>query len=88
MLKSAAHTRITDGKKHIWSVEDLWKLSSSLPIQTASPDSMIDLDREGWFSQEKPTPRLVLKHMKRILDADLDHPVILDFDGSIMDGAH
>lgn len=83
-----SHQREVDGKKYTWFVEDLWRLSSVLPIQTAEPSTVIDLDRDGWFASEKPTTRLILNHMKRILDADLSFPIILDPTGLIMDGAH
>ncbi len=52
------------------------------------PTSIIDLDRNGWFKNTAPSPREILAHMKRILNADLRYPVILNQDGSIMDGAH
>lgn len=85
---SASHTRTMDGQKVEWFVEDLWRLARTLPIDEVDPAVVIDLDRDGWFTREKPTPRSILNHMRRILDSDLSYPVILHPDGSIMDGAH
>jgi hypothetical protein len=82
------HRRKTDNKYYIWFVDDLWRLSESLPIKEMSSESVIDLDKDGWFSKDAPTPRNILNHMKRILDADLNYPIILNSDGLIMDGAH
>lgn len=82
------HTRVVDGALHVWLVEDLWRASASLPVEHVDPASVIDLDRDGWFGAASVTPRRVLEHMSRILDADLDRPVILDADGTLLDGAH
>jgi hypothetical protein len=82
------HRRKINNEYHIWYVDDLWHLSHSLPVKEMSPENVIDLDRDGWFSKDAPTPRNILKHMKRILDADLNYPIILNADGLIMDGAH
>lgn len=82
------HTRKVGAEKYIWTVEDLWQRSQELPIEFLDPASVIDLDRDGWFQGLTPTARLVVDHMKRILAADLNFPIILDADGSIMDGAH
>jgi hypothetical protein len=82
------HTRVIEGKRHRWAVEELWRLSEGLLIAEAKPESLIDLDTDGWFQGKAPTAREVLGHMRRILNADLGHPVILAPDGRIMDGAH
>jgi len=37
---------------------------------------------------EKLTLREMVMHMKAVLAADLDNPIILDEDGEIMDGRH
>lgn len=86
--RSGSHTRTFDGKKFVWFVEDLWLLAKNLPIIEVDPELIINLDRDGWFTAEKPTPRVILSHMQRILNSDLTYPVILHPDGSIMDGAH
>ncbi|MFN7130442.1 MAG: hypothetical protein ACK4N5_00070, partial [Myxococcales bacterium] len=62
--------------------------AESLPVESRAVEGLMDLDRDGWFTRSTPTPRHILAHMRRILDADLSRPVILDADGSLMDGAH
>lgn len=83
-----AHTRTVGGARHVWRVDDLVAAAAGLPVTNEDPRALIDLDRDGWFGAEAPTARRVLEHMRRVLDADLAHPVILDADGSLMDGAH
>jgi hypothetical protein len=41
-----------------------------------------------WFHGKGPTCRAVAEHARRIIAADLSHPVILAADGSLMDGGH
>lgn len=82
------HTRVVEGVRYVWKVVDLWHLSEQLPSEEVDPNTVINLDVDGWFRGQAPTARLVLDHMRRILKADLSYPVILDKDGSIMDGAH
>lgn len=88
MSTKGRHTRTIGRTRHIWLVEDLWHAASTLPIREVDPATVIDLDRDGWFGSATPTPRLVLAHMARILEADLSYPIILDVDGTILDGAH
>ena len=85
---SRLHTRTIDGVIHVWEVTDLWRLSEGLPVQEKDPSQVIDLERDGWFGGKAPSAGLVLQHMKRILEADLNYPILLDSDGTIMDGAH
>lgn len=87
-MSAGTHTRMVGNERHVWRVEDLWRLSASLPVEVGDPTTLIELDRDGWFTRTTPTPRLILQHMSRILSADLSRPVILDADGSVMDGAH
>ena len=82
------HTRRVGDKIIIWHVEDLWRQSSDLPRAQVDPKTIIDLDKDGWFDGTKATPRAILNHMRRILEADVKHPVILHPDGTVMDGAH
>lgn len=84
----SGHRRTVHGELHEWAAGDLWELARGLEVRTVDPTQVLDLDRDGWFGSAPPTARRVLEHMRRILDADLAHPIILDADGTIMDGAH
>ncbi len=84
----SSHRRKIGNQYHIWYVDELWQLSQSLHVREVSPQEVIDLDVDGWFGKDTPTPRNILNHMKRILEADLTYPIILNSDGLIMDGAH
>lgn len=82
------HSRVIDGKRHVWNVERLWALSAGLPVRRAPVASIRELDQDCWFCGDAPTIRAVAEHCRRIVDADLDRPIILNADGSLMDGGH
>lgn len=83
------HSRIVDGKRHVWYVPRLWDLSQDLPVIDVAVESVAALDVDCWFGKgTEPTIRNVAKHCQRIVDADLDYPIILHADGSLMDGGH
>lgn len=83
-----AHNRVLNGTKYSWNVSDLWALAAGLPVFQVDPNAIIDLEKDGWFAGKEPVLRLVLDHVRRIQDADMSFPVILDPEGSLMDGAH
>jgi len=82
------HSLVQDGVRLIWNVERLWQIAASLEREWVPIERIVGLDRNGWFHSEEPTLRNVARHAQRILRADLGHPVILNSDYSIMDGAH
>ena len=69
--------------RNSWDVPRLFALSKDLPIM------QIPLDHMNIFkTYEKLTMREFVMHMKAVLDADMNYPIILDEDGEIMDGRH
>jgi hypothetical protein len=72
-----------------WKVERLWELARDLPVETIPLEELAYvLDSDHWFGGDKPTCRAVARHAKLIYEADLSHPLILSYKGSVMDGAH
>ena len=49
-----------------------------------------ELEENYWYQgpDEVPTCRSVVAHMRLVLEADLNHPIILCSEGRIMDGMH
>lgn len=84
-----SHSRCIDGKMYVWDVEKLWKLAECLPVQRFNIDSILETNRDCWFCEiREPTIRNVAQHAKRINEADLSFPIILNADGALMDGGH
>jgi hypothetical protein len=73
-----------------WDVDRLIELSSGLPIIDVALDSIDEIDSVYWFDdrQERPTVRHVVDHVRLIVQADLSYPIVLGYDGRVMDGMH
>jgi len=82
------HSTIRDGKRLVWYTERLWELSSDFEVFDLPLDQIRELDENCWFTSREPTVREVSKHAARIASADLTYPIILNDDGSLMDGGH
>ncbi|QHT61188.1 chromosome partitioning protein ParB [Paenibacillus lycopersici] len=86
------HGRIIDGKRHIWDVEKLWALSKNVPVRKITIDSITELDQDCWFKDSRsrsiPTIRNVAFHCQRIIDANMEYPILLCSDGQLIDGGH
>ena len=86
------HSRIIDGQRHIWMTERLWALSATLTPFEKLIDEIPEVEQDCWFGSgpnpTHPTIRVIAEHARRIRDADLHYPVILNADGQLMDGGH
>jgi hypothetical protein len=73
-----------------WDVDRLIALSRELPVERVALDSIREIDTEYWFdgSAEVPTVRKVVEHARLINEVDLSYPIILGYDGRVMDGMH
>jgi len=67
---------------HEWSVARLIILSKNLKVLD------IPLDHLDLSFDKRYTLREFAAHMQRVLNADLNYPIIMDENGSIMDGRH
>lgn len=87
--KIPKHSRVIAGKRHIWYVPNLWACSKHLPVIEIDVESIGALDIDCWFHPgTEPTIRNVAQHCQRIIEANLEYPIILHADGSLMDGGH
>ena len=82
------HSTIRDGKRLVWYTEKLWNQTSDLSTFEIEISSIKELDKDCWFGQKKPTLREIARHCKKINNASLKYPIILNADGSLMDGGH
>ena len=82
------HSTIRDGKRLVWYTEKLWKKTSDLSTFEIEVSAIKELDKDCWFGQKKPTLREIARHCKKINNASLKYPIILNVDGSLMDGGH
>lgn len=83
--KGLSDGRYRDQENEYWSVTRLIEYSKGLPV--------FEMPLAGIFIGEKVfaesrTARSVAEHVKRVNETSLDHPILLDPDGFIMDGWH
>jgi hypothetical protein len=79
-----------EGGLDAWDVDRLIELSSELPVRNVELESIDEIDSVYWFDDrfERPTVRKVVDHARLIEEVDLAYPIILGFDGRVMDGMH
>ncbi|EGQ7814855.1 chromosome partitioning protein ParB [Vibrio parahaemolyticus] len=89
-MSTQRYVEINDNVKSTWSIERIWKLAESLPVEEISIDDIKGPNEVTWFSDEGPQPtcREIAKHCQRINNADVSYPVILTSDYRVFDGMH
>lgn len=88
-MRKQYHFRPSPDGLYAWDVDRLVKLSSALPVKSIALKQIAELDEPYWFSSgDEPTCRRIAEHFKLMLEADLQHPIILCADGRLMDGMH
>lgn len=73
-----------------WDVDRLIELSADLPVKDVVVDEIADVDTDYWFAYGPivPTVRRVIEHMGLVGAVDPSFPIILAWDGRVMDGMH
>jgi hypothetical protein len=72
-----------------WDVDRLLELTRNLPKEQVELTDIDEIDSEYWFDAQTPaTVRAVVEHFRLIHDVDPSYPIILGFDGRVMDGMH
>ncbi len=66
------------------------RLSTGLPVVEVALDSIREVDSNYWFDDRSgpPTVREVVEHVRLVQEVDPSYPIILGFDGRVMDGMH
>jgi hypothetical protein len=95
VTKRDTHGNVRDGKQLIWYADSLWRRSAELPIVQVPLESVKAwtgkpaLDEDCWFLEHtRPTLREIVRHCRRINEATSGYPIILNDDGTLMDGGH
>jgi hypothetical protein len=73
-----------------WDVDRLIELGRALPVEQVAVNSISEIDTAYWFdgSAEVATVRKVVEHCQLITDVDMAYPIILGYDGRVVDGMH
>lgn len=68
----------------VWYIKRLHELCKDLPVKTMKLD---DLDMSHILTPRYTLPQLAL-HVKLVMNANLDYPILLGREGNVMDGRH
>jgi hypothetical protein len=83
------HSVERDGIRRTWYVDRLWTLAHDLETESVPIESIAAVDQNVWFwDGHAPTVRNITARIRRIEEADLAYPIILNANGDVMDGAH
>lgn len=81
----AVHENTYSHNGKVWTVTNLVSRAQGLPAFDL-PLAAIYLGTEVWHAESSPIG--MASHMRRALDVDTSHPIILSDQGFIMDGWH
>ena len=74
----------------IFDVGKLVKLSEALPVIEVELSNISEFDENFWYQSkgDEPTCKSICDHYKLVEAASLDFPILLNADGTLMDGMH
>jgi hypothetical protein len=74
----------------IWDVHQLIALSKSFPVIEVDLTDIKELNENFWYQypEDIPTCKSICDHFILMKETDLRYPIILNADGSVMDGMH
>lgn len=88
-MKTNTYAFVQDGKRHVWDVPRLWALSADFPVFDFEIADFSAMDLDIWFcGVNVPTVRAIFEHSLRIDAAELRYPILVDPDGTVLDGVH
>jgi hypothetical protein len=89
-MRRQYHFRDSDKGLMAWDIDKLISITAGFEAESISLDAIRELDEPYWYSSEGDTPtcRSIADHMRLVQAVDLSYPIIIDPDGTIMDGMH
>ena len=89
-MRKQYHIRDSERGLLAWDIDRMLRFTSEQEPVDLPLEKIRELDEAFWFSGhgDVPTCRRVAEHAKLINETSLDHPIILDPDGRVMDGMH
>lgn len=76
---------------HVWFIDHIWEAARALTPFELIITEVRELDEVVWFSDawgRRPTCRAVVEHARRVNEADLSYPVVINSKGQVLDGMH
>ena len=78
------------GERHTWFIQSLVKATDNLPVVDVELTELDKyLDENAWFhGDNEPTIRAFIQHHRRVEQADLSFPIIMNPNIGVLDGLH
>ena len=85
----AGHVCITSTRTEqlVWRIPRLWELARDLPVELV-PLATVEHYLRGHWGPDRPSGYDIARHARRIMEADLDYPIIFAAEGHLVDGTH
>ena len=82
-------TMVND-ERHTWFIQSLVEATRDLPVVDIALHDINDcLDENAWFhGKNEPTVRAFIEHYRRVDQADLAYPIIINPQFGVIDGLH
>jgi len=74
----------SDGE-HTWLVRDLWAAAEGVPVEEVQ---LLDLPLSDWCWESEVDFSGFVLHVKRVMDADRNRPIVIGPTGWVLDGMH
>lgn len=89
-MRKQYHFKKSENGYFAWDVAKLVEQSKEFPVVEVALSKIRELDEPYWYAEASDVPscRSIADHVKLISECDLDYPIILAADGSVMDGMH
>ena len=89
-MRKQYHFRESANGYFAWDVHRLIELSKALEIVQISIQAISETDENYWFggTNDLPSCRKLVEHMKLVNETDLRFPILLCAEGRLMDGMH
>lgn len=89
-MRKQYHSKKVNGDIFIWDVDNLISKSSTLAIFEIKLSEIKEFEENYWYLNENDTPtcKSIVKHFELVKKCNLDYPIILSDDGTLMDGMH
>ncbi|MEP5728308.1 MAG: hypothetical protein ABJL67_02925 [Sulfitobacter sp.] len=89
-MRKQYHSRSVGSDTYIWDVDKLVTAAASLEVRRVPVTDVAEINENWWYQDDQmiPTPKAIAAHMRLVLEADLQYPIILCAQGRLMDGMH
>ena len=89
-MRKQYHFKKVSSDVYIWDVDKLIELSKSLPVEYLELSKIKELNENFWYQypEDVPTCKSICSHFILMQETNLNYPIILNEDGSVMDGMH